>query len=89
MIKMMCRCGDINVLMCGCCQQAFAVKLTGFSSSKTSYNYLYASEIDRKLFGHFLLDVFVGKSGQESRVWFILFLVAMSFTIHIGYSGCL
>ena len=68
MIKMVCRCGDINVLLCACCRQAFAVKLIGFSSSKASYNCLYASEIDNQLFGHLVLDIFVGKSKQRSEV---------------------
>ena len=68
---MVCRCGDINVLLCTCCQQAFAVKLTGFSSSKTMYNCHYASEVDLQSFGHFVLDVFVGKC-RQLEVWFML-----------------
>ena len=58
---MICACEKDDLLYCTCCNQNFAVKLAGFSSSANNYNSLYTSEIDIWSFGCFLLDGFTGK----------------------------
>ena len=78
LIKMSCPFGDINALLCSCCKQGFAVKLTGLSSSKVGYNSLYAGGLDCQSFGHLVLNIFVGNYGQKFKVWSVSFFLALS-----------
>ena len=75
---MLCHCGDMNMLFCKCCQQTFAVKLTGLSHSSTvRHGSLCDTKIDTWSFGRLVLEIFVCEQPLKVRLILCVLLVCL------------